>query len=51
MPSCVPGEAMEAHMKKKRTVPGIMIAALLMSPPAFAQFGSPSNASTPGASI
>jgi hypothetical protein len=36
---------------KKLTVPGIMIAALLMSPPAFAQFGSPSNASTPGASI
>jgi hypothetical protein len=41
---------METHMKKL-TVPGIMIAELLMSPPAFAQFGSPSNASTPGASI
>jgi hypothetical protein len=35
----------------KFTVPGIMIIALLMSPPAFAQHGSPGNASTPGASV
>jgi hypothetical protein len=34
----------------KFTVPGIMITALLMSAPAFAQYGNPGNASTPGAS-
>ena len=35
----------------KFTVPGIMITALLMAAPAFAQYGSPGNASTPGASV
>ena len=40
---------METHMKF--TVPGIIITALLVAPPAFAQYGSPSNTSTPGASV
>ena len=35
----------------KFTVPGIMITALLMASPAFAQYGSPGNPSTPGASV
>jgi hypothetical protein len=35
----------------KFTVPGIMITTLLMASPAFAQYGSPGNASTPGASV
>jgi hypothetical protein len=35
----------------KFTVPGIIITALLVAPPAFAQYGSPSNTSTPGASV
>jgi hypothetical protein len=33
----------------KFTVPGIMTTVLLISPTAFAQYGSPGNASTPGA--
>jgi hypothetical protein len=40
---------METHIKF--TVPGIMIAARLMSPPALAQYGSPGTASTSGASV
>jgi hypothetical protein len=35
----------------KFTVPGIIVTALLMVPPAFAQYGSPGNTSTPGASV
>ena len=34
----------------KLTVPGLMITAILMASPAFAQYGSPSNAPTSGAS-
>jgi len=48
VPSCVPAEAMEAHMKF--TVPGIMVTALVLASPAFAQYGSPGNVLTPGAS-
>ena len=40
---------METHMKF--TVPGIMITALLVASPAFAQYTSTSNPSTPGASV
>ena len=40
---------MEPHMKF--TVPGIMITALLVASPAFAQYSSTSNPSTPGASV
>ena len=47
--SYVHGEAMEPHMKF--TVPGIMITALLVASPAFAQYTSTSNPSTPGASV
>jgi len=47
--SYVHGEAMETHMKF--TVPGIMITALLVASPAFAQYTSTGNASTPGASV
>jgi len=35
----------------KFTVPGIIITAILMGPPAFAQYGSPGNPATPGASV
>jgi hypothetical protein len=35
----------------KFTVPGIVLTALLTSAPAFAQYGNPGNASTPGASV
>ena len=41
------GEAMETPMKF--TVPGIMITALLVASPAFAQYTSTGTASTPGA--
>jgi len=50
VPSCVRGKKeMETHMKF--TVPGIVITALLMASPAFAQYGSPGNTSAPGASV
>ena len=35
----------------KFTIPGIMITALLVASPAFAQYQSTGNASTPGASV
>jgi hypothetical protein len=35
----------------KLTIPGIMITALLAASPAFAQYQSTGNASTPGASV
>jgi hypothetical protein len=35
----------------KLTIPGIMITALLVASPAFAQYQSTGNASTPGASV
>ena len=44
---CRGKKEMETHMKF--TVPGIMIAAFLMSSPAFAQYGSYTSA--PGASV
>ena len=47
--SYVHGEAMETHMKF--TVPGIMITALLVASPAFAQYSNTGNPSTPGASV
>jgi hypothetical protein len=47
--SYVHGEAMETHMKF--TVPGIMITALLVASPAFAQYTNTGNPSTPGASV
>lgn len=40
---------METHMKF--TVPGIMITALLVASPAFAQYSNTGNPSTPGASV
>ena len=47
--SYVHGEAMETPMKF--TVPGIMITALLVASPAFAQYSNMGNPSTPGASV
>jgi hypothetical protein len=47
--SYVHGEAMETPMKF--TVPGIMITALLVASPAFAQYSNTGNPSTPGASV
>jgi hypothetical protein len=43
------GRAMESSMKF--TVPGMLITALLTASPALAQYGSPGNSSTPGASV
>src|SRR5215470_14482728 len=40
-----PGEAMEIHMKFTR--PGLLITALLMTSPAFAQYGSPGTTLAP----
>jgi hypothetical protein len=49
VPSYVHGEAMETPMKF--TIPGIMITALLVASPAFAQYSNTGNPSTPGASV